>query len=342
MFIRIVLSLLIVIIFFSPSANSKLNLTLTPRIQSMTGHTEYSLDVTFNTIDSVTLIPVTETIASLLEFPLDNVIVGFGFKLKSPTSNKWSINGSFGLSVKDPGDKMFDSDWHGKLPFFDRTLYSFTESDVTMKMFQADINYRHRIMLRTKTSFYAMVGFKYQRIEQDVINFSGWQRFFDDVDNSYGSQFNFTFDELAIVYKLNYYIPYFGLVGDFNLSEKLLVNLSAAYSFSYFTDSDDHVLRNKLSTADGNGNSLLLSGSNRIVLNQTKNGKEFFIEIYTDYLKIDISGAQTQSWYDDEGYTDPVTDEFIVLAEEGTIITGVPHKIKSDQFSIGFIIGFTF
>lgn len=342
MFKRIVFPVLIIFIFISTTANSKIDFTLTPRILSMTGHTEYSLDVTFNTIDSVSQLPVRETIASLLEFPLDHVIVGFGFNIKSPTSNKWSLNGNFGLSVKDPEGKMFDSDWHAKLPFFDRTLYSFTESDIEMKMFQADINYRHRIMPRPKTSLFAMFGFKYQRIEQDVINFAGWQRFFDEVDNSYGNQFNFSYDDLAIVYKLNYFLPYFGLAGDFNLSEKFLINLSASYSFSYFTDSDDHILRNKLSTANGYGNSFLFSGGNKIILNQTKNGKALYIETFVDYLIIDISGDQKQYWYDDEGYIDPVTDEFILLAEKGTIITGIPHKIKSDQFSIGLSLGFAF
>jgi hypothetical protein len=342
MFKRIFLPIVILIIFISPIANSKLDITLTPRILSMTGTTEYSLDVTFNAVDSATQTAVQESIASLLEFPLDNVIVGFGFNLKSPTSDKWSINGNFGTSVKDPDDKMFDSDWHAKLPFFERTLYSFTESDVTMKLFQADINYRRRIAHKSKTSFYAMVGFKYQRIQQDIINFTGWQRFLDDEQHSYGSQFNFSFDDLAIVYELNYYIPYFGFAGDFKLSEKFLINLSAAFSYSYFTDTDDHVLRSKLSTANGNGITWLLNGSNRILLNRKKNGKEFFIEIFTDYQKIDIDGAQRQFWYDDEGYTDPITDEFIVVVEEGTEILGVPHKIKSDQFSIGLMLGFSF
>jgi len=342
MFNRIVLFVLILLFFFTAPANSKIDFTLTPRILSMTGHTEYSLDVTFNTVDSATQTPVQESIASLLEFPLDNVIVGFGFNLKPPTSDKWILNGNFGLSVKDPDDKMFDSDWHTKLPFFGKTLYSFTESDVTLKMIQADLNYRHMIMQKPKTSFYVMVGFKYQKIEQDIINFAGWQRFLDDAEHSYGSQYLISYDDMAILYKLNYYIPYFGLAGDFNLSSKFLVSFSAAYSYSYFTDSDDHVLRNKLSTADGNGSSFILNGSNRIILSRNENGKAFFIETFVDYLTIDINGVQKQYWYDDEGYTDPITDEFIILAEKGTIITGIPHKIKSNQLSIGFSLGFTF
>lgn len=332
---------ILTILLLAPCGFTKAKIQIAPEIIYMNGTTEYSFDVTYNYRDSLTMEQINETIESKLEFPLDHSLLKFSFQLTS--NNKlWEINSHLAASIKNPNDKMIDSDWHGKMPYFERTMFSKTESDVSMKMYTASLDFSRRLFGNDKTKLSAMAGFKYQFIDQKILNFVGWFRPFDEINNLYGMAFNVSGDEEAILYKLDYYLPFMGVKIERKMTEKFFIKTEIAYSRAFYSDSDDHLLRNKRSTSTGDGSAFIVNSEFRLNLTSQTQGSDYFVAGTVSYLTLDASGSQIQVWYDDEGYTDPSTGEFIVEVPKGTTIIGIPHDVKSGQLRIGLKFGLTF
>jgi hypothetical protein len=120
-------------------------------------------------------------------------------------------------------------------------------------------------------------------------------------------------------------------------------------------DIDDHLLRFKLSTADGDGYGVLGRVGITLELPKQTSGLQPFMGFDVDFMSVKVDGTQVQEWYEDElGYVydqatgDPIIDpetgqpQQEVLAARGTRITGIPHEFCSTQLSLALRFGFTF
>ena len=327
-------------LFVFSSISAKVKFSAAPEFSLLNGETEYELDINYSEIQDTGSGPfaVTYRLTSLLEFPMDVVIGGFTFQFgpeEDPT--KWDIQGGVFSSFTDPGGKMYDTDWEGVTPYYEYTKWSYTESDAEMKMTQLDLDLTFRLSEKEKLTVSALLGGRYQKSEHDVIGLEGWQRPFDTLTNTFGSEVYFSniYDGQRVgYYEVIYKHLKFGLLTEYRFSPKLTGLLKTAFSPLQFEDYDDHILRHKESTADGDGNSFIGDLQFRYDITRSDIKNKLFIEIGASYLNLKATGSQMQYWYGDDGAT-PEDDT-------GDRIQGIPHTVRSTQTKINFRLGMHF
>jgi len=303
-----------------------------PYVGRLFGKTEYVMDA--KDYDDFTVVHV----KSQLEFPLDVTIAGaaMGFNMSSSiVRNLWGELGVYS-NVGDPGGKMYDHDWWN-LRTGTLEKFSYTESDAEMKSLLVTLEGGFEITdIGPSANLSIIGGFWYHRIEQNIIGFAGWQ--LDENGNSY--EFDIP-DTVALFYRVIYRLPHAGIRLDFNPSLKLSLNAKAALALVWVSDYDDHLLRNKLATASIIGKGII-SGFEVLYNPFNINENGFFLGARGDFVYLTASGSQTQEWYDDEYGFDPYTGEEVLVAEKGTVYTGIPHDINSIQLRFGFSVGYRF
>ena len=246
----------------------------------MSGETTYSIggDVTLADGSSGTLhFPISE-----LEWPLDIWLarVDAGVKLGS----SWRINGVLKTNISDPSDNMVDKDWFTSNP--DRVdIYS--ESNISdFSAFIWDIDVEWAFLQRQSWNLYAGLGYQYQKFEYDgklihqlsPSGLPGWE-FYGD-----GS--------VGITYELTYTMPYFLIGTDFQITPDFIVSGSFAYSpWVDAEDEDHHVLRDKMSQGDMDGDAYMIDVSGKYNFLSS-----WFLEAGFHYTKIDVDGKQAQSF----------------------------------------------
>ena len=317
------------------TAAAKISFSFQPEVNRLSGTTEYSLDLKGFIVDTLNNQEYSGTleIGSLLEFPLDSWMGG-GTLLLSDTGKGWHLSLQALISLSNPSDKMLDSDWDGFAPYYPRTLWSYTESEVEHDMKQSELKFKRRFFQSKKLSFHALFGGRYQQIKQTAFGVAGYQKVFS-IDDLMYTDSTIVFDAYQGVPVIDYEITYksllLGMSVEGNFGQSLNWEVSSKIMPTFFDDRDDHLLRKKLSTADGNGigftGGLLLN----FISQNHPSGKRPFITLMGQYTYLDLSGNQTQYWYE-------TTDE----ADEGTGYTGIPHKIKSKQLLLGVRVGLAF
>ncbi|KAA3636853.1 MAG: omptin family outer membrane protease [Calditrichaeota bacterium] len=330
-------------LFVISTASAKIKFSAAPEISLLNGETEYELDINFSYIDTSVSpnVGVTYRLTSLLEFPLDVVVGGFTFQLAPEEDlSKWTIHGGVFTSFTDPGGKMFDTDWEGASPYYDYTKWSYTESDAEMSMTLLDLDFTFRLAQNEKVTLSALLGGRYQKIKQDVIGLGGWQIAYDDTlyysnPNNLITINEENYKNMRVgYYEVTYKHFKFGLLTEYRFSPKLTGKLKTVFSPLRFDDYDDHILRFKESTADGDGNSFIGDFQLRYNINRADIKDKLFVELGASFVKLKATGPQTQSWYGDDGAT-PEDDT-------GEMISGIPHTVRSTQTKINFRLGLYF
>ncbi|MEE8578175.1 MAG: omptin family outer membrane protease [candidate division Zixibacteria bacterium] len=287
------------------------------------GHTSYRMD--YPLPDDIPAVPGdTVFIASELNFPLNSFSAGLGIRLSSMLGDRedWALKLSLQKTVTQPSGDMIDDDWITVLNGYDGQ-FSHTESDANGSILQVDFGLNKFFIHGEKIWVGLQGGIRYQKIKQDIDNFTGW--WFDaDNDTTYLQSYS---GAQALTYEVTYTMPYAGLIATYFASRNLSLTGSAAFARVTAKDEDDHLLRFKLSTAEGSGDGLIAGLSLEHVIKGTPNGNSVYWGIDGNLFTAKISTDQIQTWY--EGATElPV----------GTAIPA-PHDITSTQYHINLRVG---
>jgi len=143
---------------------------------------------------------------------------------------------------------------------------------------------------------------------------------------------------------VTYKLPQIGLLSSAQLGRKLRIEGKAAIARVFVSDVDDHVLRKKISEADGPGTGFVSYLGLRYALKETER-RDMFVELIGEYIYIKADMSQKQTWYGNDpadDYIDPDTGELVVIDNTGDVIVGLDHAVRSTQYSIGLRIGLAF
>ena len=305
-------------------AQSKVKFTVTPQVSQNFGLTEYIMDI---------YIPYDKGIyvlKSQLEFPLDVVMAGAAVGLHSIGEDiyAWSIEGGYFSNIDDPGGVMKDHDWETDTATGLVEKFSYTESQTKMKSTLITIEGYLCVLQKGQFGLDIWGGFRYQKIEQDIIGYDGWQ-----IDTN-GVRHTVSGIERGIYYRVMYKSPHLGLRSNVELNPHTGISAKAAFALVWASDFDDHLLRNKTATADITGHGFISGVSLRHQMPRTGVMQPFF-ELAGEFVYHHASGGQTQRWYGD----DPITPDD---DETGIVVSRIPHEINSRQVSVGLRVGLGF
>jgi hypothetical protein len=232
--------------------------------------------------------------ASELEFPLNNLMAGMSLVVgtgheKNPSQSSGRFSLTWLRVVEKAAGTMKDSDWvenddavEWGFPHAGRDIY--TESDAQLQGTIFDMNYAYHFRLNNSWTLGPMVGVRYQELEYDIYGYRGYW---------YSRAISST--DKALEYEITYKIPYIGVGSDllFGKNTQFQLNLTIGYSdWAKAEDRDDHILRYKLSEGDCQGEAYLIK------LNlDWKFYPNWILGLGAEYVDIDTSGVQHQSWY---------------------------------------------
>lgn len=240
---------------------------------------------------------------SELEFPLD-VLIGSVEVTWRPSDDV-----RFGLGVKhnissDAGT-MKDSDWL-RAP---GSLDIYSESDAELDMWVAEVNARYSLYEIGGISFFAGLGYIYEFFDYEVSN----------VDQTYPSistSYHEYYADLALLYDVTYHIPYIELATQMQMGRRFSLDGSVAFSPIVNVEDDDrHLLRDKVSRGDCEGDAILASLLARYELNES-----WFATAGLDYRLIETDGTQIQH-------------------QSGVLLGTIDNTIESEQFSVSLSVG---
>lgn len=303
------------------------HISIDPSASLAFGHTTYRMDI------EVPAAPgELSRLISELEFPLDQIMGGLAVHVQSFVDDipDWEFVASAYTSINDPGGTMYDSDWMTVVGGFDGK-FSYTESEAEGSSTIIDGEFSKRIFGSDRTSVGGLGGFRYQKISQNVDNFTGWQL------DTLGNRYDFSVSNTpALTYEVTYKMPRVGLYALFASGNSLHIRTDVSWSPVFASDDDDHILRNKQGLGDGTGNGILARLNATYAMARHRSGARPFIGFRAELLTLKVDGSQTQRWYDDE----VVGGEVIVPA--GTSFSDIPHEFTSTQYQFGLRFGFAF
>lgn len=331
------------------SYRKSLSLSAEPFAARTWGKTSYRLELR----DASAPVGELSYLASELEYPVNQTMLGVRLNLLSHYEGvgDWRLTLAAAHSVTNPTGTMYDSDWQTQVGGFDG-MFSYTESSAEGSVVLLDFEAAKRILGSRQYSVSLTAGVRYQKIEQEIDNFAGWQLVGPRLDYVAFSQTGLA----ALTYELTYtWLPVGGVALDWYASDKLSMSAGFGMGRVHAEDIDDHLLRFKLSTADGDGYGVLGRVGITLDLPKQTSGLQPFMGFDVDFMSVKVDGTQVQEWYEDElGYVydeatgDPIIDpetgqpQQEVLAAKGTRITGIPHEFRSTQVSLALRFGFTF
>jgi outer membrane protease len=301
---------------------------IAPEVTQLFGHTTYTLDV--SDADS--------RIVSELEFPIEHLLIGgrVSYAIPGPNQTAWQVDLSGRFSVGAPGGLMTDSDWEYSLGGFNG-LWSYTESEPAGSFFELTGHVYRPLWHGGNWAFGITGGVRYQRIYQEIDNFTGFQL---TGPNRTANEVDVT-NLLAITYEATYLMPEIGLAGEFMLLPNMRVAPRITYSRVWAEDEDDHTLRKKLSVGNGWGNAVAADLAATLLLPTRQPGRDFFLSFNTSLTTLKIQGVQDQVFYEDVVEFDPVTGQHLSIPA-GSGFENLPHEFSSTQFSLGVRFGLTF
>ena len=270
-------------------------------------------------------------VQSLLSFPLDAVFSGLRYEY-APYKASWKAGIELGTNITTPRSLMLDYDWwyyvgYSSVPF------SYTESNLEFNSFDITASGEKQLAYSPQTRIYLTGGYNLLFLHQMITDYSGWQ-YRDDVPSGGDGEYEAYYISAkgnAIEYWILYHIVSAGIAWESDLDSRLGIRIHAAPSLGVFFDSDDHILRSKLSTANGFGYGF--SGEVSIVYSMDSpegGNRSYYWKLFSSYRWFYSNGIQRQYWYADG-------DE-----PEGTEYTGIPHEIILTDPRIGFTLGARF
>jgi len=295
---------------------SQVNLTL--GISKSSGDTTYQIGgrVDIGGLGSYKLhFPISE-----LEFPLDLYMISVGGSIEF--AEKWKVNIGVKKNITTDAGKMKDSDWgywwlSGYPWAKQNTLDIYSESDADLDALMMDINLRYRFYQGSNWSFAAGLGYIGENFDYKVSNLDQWYP-----SSVYYFGYDFGHDYISgkvLTYEARYSIPYMEIATELKIKDRLRVEASLGYSpIVNVTDEDNHILRDKISKGDCDGNATLFSLKGRYEF-----WKPWLLMIELGYISIDADGKQTQYL-------------------EGELLGTIDQKIKSTQTFIDFAVNYSF
>jgi len=289
-------------------------------------------EVVFGSTEYVLLAP---GVKSRLEFPLNMLVLGVSteYALQSAGREAWRFHLSAGTALSGPWGVLKDHDWYlveGVPPI----KFSYTESEAEMFLFEAQAGVEKRILSAREAGVFGSLAYAVQYITQDALGYSGWQYVQDPnppVDDDYVYAIGvMNSDVLALEYTVAYHRLAVGGVVRWRPYPNFGIELALLPQLMYVTDRDDHVLRNKLSTAEGFGG----GGDGRLSMTYRWAGTpeyQSYVSLTGGLLYLRAVTEQTQRWYGD----DPGTSG----DDTGQTYTGITHIIQTLQGSLSLSAG---
>jgi len=262
-----------------------------------------------------------DTLMSRLEFPLDGWAAS-GRVLCSVTrgdGESWRFSLEAEVGMTDPAGLMRDYDWV-EPSGFPKVPFSYTESAAEALSFSAAFKASGPIIHRDRLGLYWFAGYRFGYEFQSIRGYEGWQYVWNDTALAYDLYLIWSSSE-ALRYTLYSHALPVGLGVRMNPWTRLHLDLEAAWVPLYVADEDDHILRNKLSTASGVG----AGGSGRLeavlLLSRRGDGTGPYLSLAVELFGWRVFTTQTQEWYGD----DPAGPG----DETGMVISGIGHEISS-------------
>jgi outer membrane protease len=277
-----------------------------------------------NTLYHISSYDATGGIESELEFPLNTFLLGleFGYIGRNDRGqDDLKVGIQWFRNIDNGSGKLKDSDWisgtaetsppPNGLGFPAHPgLDIYSESDISLKANIIDLRASYNYWPSTSLALGPMGGLLYQNFQYDASNVTqvGY--------GPYAAGYTGSISGPVLTYEVTYVVPYLGVHSELLVSRSFKAFLDLGYSpWASAEDKDDHLKRGKLAKGSTTGNAFLAA----LTAQWDIENNNFFL-IRGQYLKIDTTGTQTQTWYRAEGTT-----------PAGTTITGINDKITSKQ-----------
>jgi outer membrane protease len=269
-----------------------------PQLGYMSGKTLYHIS-SYDTTG-------TSGIESELEFPIQAVFIGieYSFGRKDPENRDiYKFKITWLTNMSGGSGKMKDSDWltddfditappsppyppNSGYPHPGLDIYS--ESDISLSANIIDIQFAYSNRPRPYLSIGPYGGFKYENFHYDVSNTNqvGYGPY--NIPTYTGYISGKTLD-----YEVTYLMLYFGVHAELAMSKVFQVGAKLGFSPAVSAeDTDDHLLRYKLSEGSATGQAYMADLSGEWAL-----GNRDLFKISGSYMKINTTGTQTQYFY---------------------------------------------
>lgn len=251
---------------------------------------------------------------SELKFPLDVTYGAIGGNLL--WNGRIELFGSFMGNLSDPSSKMEDSDW-GVFEGSDAdTLDIYSESDAELSAYAVDVGARFWFRPSTSTNRWAWsIGagpsLIYQNLDWTIRNVEQWYPSHPEYETE-------TEGGRVATYNAEIFMPYLNvcaLLKYKQVSGRLEIGVGPAI----VQDEDDHILREKRSTADLGG--IGAKGVAELRYNLTPH---LFALAHISVLAIEATGTSTQEGYggDMTGFYAEIDEDFSLTSINGGLAIG--------------------
>ena len=278
---------------------------------------------------------------SRLEFPMASLEAGItaGLSIEKNGQRAWLFEASIAHSTIPWHANMNDYDWSG-LSGYPPIPWSYTYSNDTTTTFRASAEaaWTFGSIGPISLSLYATYRYQYASHVEDTL--TGWQYVAVTPATTPLQYVPYWFSDPTtdvLEYTLTAHEPGLGLMADLQILNGLSLQLRAAFTAVYISDSDDHKLRTKLSTASGWGAGVYANFRGKYQFPRYYKDFSTYIALDGELISYYVSTVQTQYWY---GTADSFADGTPIPA--GTTQTGVGHVVTSTQFQLGLLFGFEF
>jgi hypothetical protein len=259
-------------------------------------------------------------IRSRLEFPLDLTLVGIevGWQPGESEPNKWSFTAGAHTNISNPSSSMTDEDWVGSKHL------AYTESDGDLRLILMTAGTAYRFREGERSSLSLLLDMEYERIEQNLVGFEGWQgSLFSD------NQYPVSGTAPVVNYAVNYASAQAGASFTYMAGRHYQLAARATVGPAYAWDYDDHLLRGRL--AEGSGWGVAVNSQLGIDLMPGFVAADWLTASLTGEFRFyHAEGEADQRWYRDEDMP------------EGTVIEGLPHELESLQYGLTLSAGAVF
>jgi hypothetical protein len=213
---------------------------------------------------------------------------------------------------------MTDEDWINSK----QLSYSESPSELDMLIAAAEVVYHLRPGARTAADL--LFHFDYQRIEQYMVGYEGWRgTIFSD------QRFPVSGTAPVLNYTVDYFSPQLGAAVSYRGVRHVRLDAQASAGVVYASDTDDHLLRGRISEGNGWG-----FGSSSRLEAQLEPGflplRWLSASLFGELRYYHAEGDVDQRWYRDEDLP------------AGTEINDIPYEIESFQGQIGASLGVSF
>ncbi|MBI5267910.1 MAG: hypothetical protein HY851_11825 [candidate division Zixibacteria bacterium] len=296
------------------------SITLEPELGYGFGNSQYQ--ITYSGYDSAST--TYYAIRSKLIFPVDGLSGGAKVRFTRTLDARHRLGAAVGVSfpITDPGSRMSDGDWVQIIPG-PETQVGYTQSrpQISGSLISAEGSYG--FVNANGPSYDIVFGFRYQRVTQDIDNYSGWYAGVGYVQGN----------EPALHYRVTYTSPSIGLrVVTGGRPGRAQFRIEGAFAPTKMSDYDNHLLRKKDSRAEAWGMGGQGTAGIRFNLGRQRRGVAY-LDLSARIFYTKATMTQTQSWYGDDPATPTIDDT-------GTVLSGIPYSIKTLQFGFNARLGF--